>query len=378
MVAITRYQASSLEVHRSQVYSDREKWNKIFTGLARLLKNQQEQLETLVQERKFLQDRINMQCERWVSDTRLYHDHISRMNEDLIGKEMERLLQASKSDLVAGFKHREASLHKLKLEQTEVELADFREWFHHFSLNLKSGSKDADLKKKEGRRSSLKSSDPKVLEGEVKRLRLEYEKLASEKSTEISALLKEKSFLWHQYNVLECNLTHKLKSKEAEVEMANEKIASVLAHVELLQSSNSEKDEMIGMLKTKIREMEADTNKSKEKIYKLSQQMELLRKFKSDQVTPALNRCNAEDKVSAWAVRSSGRDKHNIAVKKEASSVPVAVPPKDSEKGGRNSKRKAFGVTSIAETPKLFTSAFKVSKLKNSSTPKLFISTPLR
>lgn len=56
--------------------SDREKWDKVFDGLVKLLKNQQEQLETLAKERKILEDRIKMQQERWISDIRLYEDHI--------------------------------------------------------------------------------------------------------------------------------------------------------------------------------------------------------------------------------------------------------------------------------------------------------------
>ena len=62
---------------RTQVVtSDREKWDKVFGGLVKLLKNQQEQLETLLKERKILEDRIKTQHERWVSDIRLYDDHI--------------------------------------------------------------------------------------------------------------------------------------------------------------------------------------------------------------------------------------------------------------------------------------------------------------
>ena len=60
------------------VTSDREKWDKVFGGLVKLLKSQQEQLETLLKERHFLEDRIKTQHERWVSDIRLYEDHISQ------------------------------------------------------------------------------------------------------------------------------------------------------------------------------------------------------------------------------------------------------------------------------------------------------------
>lgn len=60
----------------SEISSDRQKWDKIFNGLVRMLKTQQTQLVTLVNDRKILEDRIKMQHERWASDISLYEDHI--------------------------------------------------------------------------------------------------------------------------------------------------------------------------------------------------------------------------------------------------------------------------------------------------------------
>ena len=69
-----------VSTRRSQVSSERQKWDKIFDALVKMLKSQQEQLETLVTERKFLGDRIKMQHEKWVSEVRLYEDQISQVN----------------------------------------------------------------------------------------------------------------------------------------------------------------------------------------------------------------------------------------------------------------------------------------------------------
>ena len=70
---------------RSQVSSERQKWEKIFEGLVKMLKTQQHQLETLAKDRKILEDRINMQYERWVSDVRLYEDHNSQVRVFSLG-----------------------------------------------------------------------------------------------------------------------------------------------------------------------------------------------------------------------------------------------------------------------------------------------------
>ncbi len=64
---------------RSELSSDRQKWDKIFNGLVRMLQTQQTQLETLVKERKLLEERVRVQHERWVSDIRLYKDHIAQV-----------------------------------------------------------------------------------------------------------------------------------------------------------------------------------------------------------------------------------------------------------------------------------------------------------
>ncbi|KAJ8772726.1 hypothetical protein K2173_027903 [Erythroxylum novogranatense] len=359
---------------RPQVSSDREKWDKVFNGLVKLLKNQQEQLESLVKDRKLLEDRIKMQHERWVSDVRLYQDHIFQMREELTEKEMERLLEAAKSDLMVGLKQRDASLHKLKSKLMEDELIDLKDWFHCLMSSLKGDTENSDHRKG-GRDGNKKSPASKA---EVDRLRLEYEKLASEKNSEISALLKEKSFVWHQYNVLESNLTTKLKSKESEVGKANEKITTVIAHAEMLQASNNEKDETIEKLQTKLDHMEAETSNYKEQISKLSQELELLRKSNNTLVTPVLKPCNGEPKSSQPGIKCSNRDRSKILVKKEQSPLPYKVPSKDMKKVGRSSKRKATEVIDISETPKLFSPAFKVPKLKNSSTSKLFASASVR
>lgn len=64
---------------RSKPSIERRNWGKIFNGLTQMLRTQQNQLETLVTERKLLEDRVKMQHERWVADIRLYEDHVSQV-----------------------------------------------------------------------------------------------------------------------------------------------------------------------------------------------------------------------------------------------------------------------------------------------------------
>ncbi|XP_062164518.1 uncharacterized protein LOC133871154 isoform X2 [Alnus glutinosa] len=301
---------------RSDVSSERRKWDKIFNGLVHMLQTQQAQLETLAKERKLFEDCVRVQHERWVSNARLYEGQISQLKGDLVAQQMTLSLEAAKSDFVTSLKRREAFLGKLKLEDTETELADFKAWFDYFShessylkdLSLRNGS---DMQGEERR--------SKILEGEIRRLKHEYEKLALEKSSEVSALLAEKKFVWNQYKIMENDYTSKLGSNRSEVAKANQTIEKLLSRVEQLQSLNDDKDEMVARLRNKVAEMEAERNKLNEATSRTSHKLDLLKKSRSSSVTPVLNCCTARAQRSCVGAKKSGSNRSNITVKNELS-----------------------------------------------------------
>ncbi|GLT92005.1 hypothetical protein SLE2022_098640 [Rubroshorea leprosula] len=331
-------------VTRSQGASDREKWDIIFNGLVKMLQSQQEQLQTLVKERKILEDRLRIQMERWKFDICLYEDHIFKLKHKLEGKQMESLLEEAKGDFMVGMKQKEASISKLRLEEAEDLLSDFRVWLDFLTDNSKDVSQRNPTKTSKrlagGKDSSSISGSSRNFKGEVRRLELESPISASEKNSQISALLSENKFAWNQYNLLESELTNKLHCKNAELEEANKKIEALISGMEELKSSNSEKDQIIERLKGEVSQKEADLNRLK---------------FKTDSVTPVLRPCKAE----------GSRDQRNT-VKKIPSADQVHDSPKDTNKGSQGSKRKVHEVIPISETPSFFTSTFKVPKLKTS------------
>ncbi|XP_022982194.1 uncharacterized protein LOC111481094 isoform X1 [Cucurbita maxima] len=357
----------------SQVSNERRNWGKIFNALTQMLQTQQNQLETLVKERKLLEDRVKMQHERWVADIRLYDDHISQMKNDLFVQDMERALQASKSDLLTGLKQMEVYLYRLKIEHSEAELDDFKSFFDDLLYHKNSSPQETSLRSSsetgvaKGRiegvlLSAYGNTDEerrsKALEGEVKRLRSEYEKLASEKRSEVTALVTEKKFLWNQYNIMENDCTRKLKSKQSELELANQKIEKLLASLEELQSSSNEKDGIIAMLQTQVGKMETDSSKLKHEISRLSRDLELQRKSFNANATPVLNPCNkAGTKAFGSGGKNGTKNRSNVIVNK------VMLSAQPSHSG--NQKRRRGDANSDPETPRLFTSNFKVPKLKN-------------
>jgi prefoldin subunit 5 len=222
-------------------------------------------------------------------------------------------------------------------EDAETELVDFKAWFDYFSrescdpkvcsttfllkyvlyfhfnvidsfqfsqvLSLRNGSHMLG----EERRSM-------ILEGEIRRLKSEYEKLALEKDSEVSELLAEKKFVWNQYKIMENDYTSKVGSNRSEVAKANEAVEKLLSRVEQLQSLNDERDEMIARLRNKVVEMGAETNELNEGTSRTPQKLDLLKKSRSSSVTPVLNCCTAR-------AQRSCSNRSNITVKKESSAA---------------------------------------------------------
>ncbi|KAL5557885.1 hypothetical protein UlMin_034096 [Ulmus minor] len=378
---------------RSKVYSepDRQNWHKIFKALTQMVKTEQTQLESFAKDRKILEDRLRMQHERWVSDVRLLKDQISLIKGDLLLKERASLFEVAELELAMGLKLTHERLEKLRLEYAEDELKDFKVLFDLFSQkcsdpkggvgdsakrSLRSSSEKGqstkdplnslggggDSAKRSLRSSGGKGQSTKDPESEVSRLKQEYEKLVSERNSEVSALLAEKKFVWKQYEIMEKEYTSKLKSKGSEVEQAEEKVQKLIATVEQLESSNSEKDERIALLTSQVAKTKDDSNKLKEETLRLSEELDLMRKSINASATPVLQRCTAKGKPSSLGGKNSTSG--SIQQKSESSSVQDPDSTKDTGKGGRSSKRKIDDVASSSETPKLFSSQFKVPKLK--------------
>ncbi|XAR61657.1 hypothetical protein NMG60_11016137 [Bertholletia excelsa] len=299
----------------STVSSDRQKWQKVFNALVRMLQAQQAQIKSLAKERKLLEDRIRLLHDRSVSDYKLFQDQISQLKRDFEIQEMARNVEAAKSDLVVSLKQREAVAHKMKLDDAVDELADFRACFDHLSHECSENE---------------------------------------EHSSERLALVSERNFVWNQYKIRETEHTDQLKTKIMEVEQANEKIRKLLTTTEQLHSSTCEKEIMILGLKNDMAELEATSTKKSEEISKLSRELELLRNARNDSSTPVLCHCSS---------KSHMKDRKQDSNVLKTESHPSRVLAKGA--GSLGSKRKAVEVIPLSETPKLFTSSFKVPKLKN-------------
>ncbi|CAI9786557.1 unnamed protein product [Fraxinus pennsylvanica] len=305
--------------------------------------------QNLQNERQFLEQRIKS-----------LHDVIHEMK-------MEQNVHSVKKELMLGLKEREAFLYKHKFENADNELTDFVEWVGYLSQKCsepKDIINDMNNKGEHQRR--------KALQSEVKKLKSEIEKCSAEKNSSVSALLAEKNFVWNQYKTMESDLTEQLRKKRAEVESANEKIKTLVSRTEELQFSNEK-------LRVDFAKLKSETVKKNEEISRLSREIMLL-KSRSNSETPVLRRCRVESGTSH--VRGKNSSEKAVTVKKELdSSHDLGKMARNKQtthnltgekalrkqvttaKESSSSKRKA-DVTTILDTPKLFTSSFKVPKLK--------------
>ncbi|XP_013596309.1 PREDICTED: nuclear-pore anchor [Brassica oleracea var. oleracea] len=314
--------------------SDRKNWDKIFKNLVKWLQTKQDAIESLLKDRKSLEDKLKTKHENWISDVRNYEEQLSLMKREIETMERMQFFETSKSNLLSVLKEKDHSLCNLKLDEAVDEFKDFKAWFDFLTLNTSKENGDSEA--------------AESLEVKIRKLKLEYERLASEKKCEVSDLRRENGFALSHFKCIQSGFTDKLKRKDEEIAQANTKISSLLSFQEQLQSSNHENAEIISSLKAEVAEMKASSIKKDEEISKLSRDLESLKKSRS--FTPVLTRCTMHNGSSVGSEVTRKKDKS------------AASPPNDKEI--RSSKRKRV---TVSETPKLFTSTFRLPKLKSPS-----------
>ncbi|KAE8701897.1 Detected protein of unknown function [Hibiscus syriacus] len=178
--------------------------------------------------------------------------------------------------------------------------------------------------------------------------------------------MAENKFAWNQFNVLESQYTDKLNIKQSELEKVNQRIEALISDMEELRSSNAEKDGIIERLKAELSQKDADASRFQE-ASKISQDIDLSRKSATASSTPLLKRCTAGRKTSVLGGKNGSRDRCNIIARKENSAPHVYDLQKNNEREAEARREKKDDAIPLAETPILFTSTFKVPRLKTSS-----------
>ncbi|XP_010920231.2 uncharacterized protein [Elaeis guineensis] len=274
----------SLPESSSPSSSDRRQWQRIFGTLAEMLQSQQSQIETLADDRKFLEGYIHIQHDRWASKARLLESHIAQMKkEDRKGHRV----QAAKLDLMVGMKEREALCYKKQYELVESDLEDFRACVEALGADISELKEKLRGREVDNGRTGVSEAKPRenpneeepsttALEGELRRLKHAYKRLSSKKEAEVSALSAEKDFVWNQLKNMESDYTGLLKIKRTEVERANEAMEKLHHDLEKLQSSANEKDGTIARLEAEQARLELDIRRQTQEAEQANAKLEQL------------------------------------------------------------------------------------------------------
>ncbi|XP_077246230.1 uncharacterized protein LOC143886161 [Tasmannia lanceolata] len=358
--------------------SDSLQWKKIFNSLVHLLKSQQTQLVTLAVERKILEDRIQIQHERWVSDVLLLKDHLSQMEMAFSEADLGRVLESAKAELMVGMKKKEAFLYKLRSDSSKSDLGDMQrvlDFLSHKYSEQKEKSEETvkEIDKGKGGDGELKTvgntkeedRNSKILREDIRKLKHTNKKLSSEKNTEVSALVSERNFVWNQFKKMESDYISILKSKRDEVEQANKTIETLQLSMEKLKSTSKRKDDVIVKLKADLAEREMDVEKRTKETSKLVKELELLKGSRIASLTPVVSCPKVGSSNRSFKSEDNVKNQKRHLVNKDSNGFQASDLAKSTDKGSKRSLKRR-GPETMVEVPRLFSSSFKVPKLKNS------------
>ncbi|KAM0942342.1 hypothetical protein DsansV1_C15g0137251 [Dioscorea sansibarensis] len=267
--------------------SDRRQWKRIFGALVEMLRSQQSQIEILADDRQHLETYVRAQHDSWVSRSRLLESQIAQMEEE---EAKRRLMESAWLDLAVGMKQREALCYKNLLELSETDLEDFRECVEVLSAHVSElkekleSQKDKEVYDEEMKGGSKRNVEnaqeeektKQTLKLEIKKLKQAYKILSSKKEAEITALFSEKDFVWNQFKKMESDYIAILKTKKIEVDQANEAVQKLQTNIENLQMSNSEKDKVIARLETERSNLELDVRRCNGEVQQAKEKAEAL------------------------------------------------------------------------------------------------------
>ncbi|ONK56068.1 uncharacterized protein A4U43_C10F3810 [Asparagus officinalis] len=258
--------------------SDRRQWERIFNALVELMKSQQSQIETLVDDRKFLEQYIHLQHDHFSSRARFLESHIAQLKKE---EAKGRKIQTAKVDLMVEAKQRDVLWYKKQYELAESDLEDFRVCVEDLSsqiseLKEKLITGEAGKSRKgvgdssHGDNSKEEEWCMEALKGDLRKLKHSYKKLSSKKEAEVSSLLAEKDFVWNQLKKMENDYITALKSRKIELEHANEAVEKLQNNLQNLQKSADEKDQMIAELHSLAKEKDDTIAKLRDDLSKLA------------------------------------------------------------------------------------------------------------
>ncbi|KAJ3684504.1 hypothetical protein LUZ61_013668 [Rhynchospora tenuis] len=373
--------------------SDQKQLLKVLRPLQLFLQSEHSKNEALVADREYLLKLIELRNEQWTRHVSLLQSRIEHMKTQELKM---KNYNAAMLELLVDMKERIALSYKEYAELAETDLEDASTCIGALGQEIKA------LKGKLNNAETLRptgtydSTEIKDLKLELKKLKHGYKALKSEKEAKIAekenqieALVAETDFVRNQFKIMEGEYVAAVKLKNSDLD---KEVKMLKKNLQAMEASILEKDSIISMIKEEMAasisekndailqlkdKFQASNSKKDDMISRLNGEVENLKKIlkEKDQMISGLHAdmvkyaaragptCEPADSRSSRTLRTG--------TKRSRESVSCARPSSSKSVSGRwqNSTRsRGSASASTAETRILFSSSFKVPKLKNTTT----------
>ncbi|KAI5084557.1 hypothetical protein GOP47_0000726 [Adiantum capillus-veneris] len=249
-----------------------------------------EQASILLEEKKLLEEKVKLQHDLWDLDKQQLEQALIRTKKEHESRNAIQSYQIAALHVSLGSYRQEALMFKLRLEGAvdEVEILSSR--LH--VLNVQLQEKDAQFCEAHNKHlqreahlqqqqrlaagksisnSHQQASNMQYLnelkrkhELEVENLKKEQCALSLKRKEEMSALLREKNFVWDQLKRMENDFTSRLDTKKQELKCAEEALQKLELRVDGLQKAHDEKTVEATVLRINVQAVEAELLKLRE------------------------------------------------------------------------------------------------------------------
>ncbi|MCO5586440.1 hypothetical protein L7F22_040380 [Adiantum nelumboides] len=252
-----------------------------------------EQASILLEEKKMLEEKLKLQHDLWMLDKQQLEQALIQTKKEHESSSVIQSYQIAALHVSLGSYRQDALMFKLRLEGAvdEVEILSSR--LH--ILNVQLQEKDAKFSEahdkylqsevhlkqslaagKSFHESYYQASNMDHLneikrkhELEMKNLKKEQCALSLKRKEEVSALLREKTFVWDQLKRMEDDFTSRLNTKKQELTCAEEALQKLELRVDDLQKAHDEKTVEATVLRINVQAAEAELLKLQEDLSQL-------------------------------------------------------------------------------------------------------------
>ncbi|XP_057858926.2 uncharacterized protein LOC131067790 isoform X2 [Cryptomeria japonica] len=264
---------------------------KLLEFALRNLETSKQEISFLKEEREILSRKVNMQQTLLDAEHQYFQQRLQ--TNELMHKEREltQAYEIAKTNLLCGADLKDALLLKLKLDSALDDLEELQTRYEFLMLELKEEQVKAKALNKGSLEKEKEIQTQRILEleqrtralqeslcnmekdhvTEIAKVKDECKRISSLRKNEVSALLREKDFVWNQLKRMEEDYGNHLKRKTEQLQDASENIEKLRIAMDELQKANNEKDVELTVMKVELGEKEREVQALKENVSKHSE-----------------------------------------------------------------------------------------------------------